>query len=217
VRVHLRFVDSEEVERQGPEALLRGADGILVPGGFGTRGVEGKISAVRYARENEIPYFGICLGMQVAVVEFARSVCGLPAATSRELDSESQCPVIDLMPEQRTLEDKGATMRLGAYPCKVRDHSLARKAYGASQVSERHRHRYEFNNDYRELFESKGMSITGVSPDDRLVEIVEVPGHPWFLGCQFHPEFKSRPMAAHPLFRDFIGASYVRASRRSEP
>jgi len=216
VRVHLRYVDSEEVERQGAEALLKGADGVLVPGGFGSRGVEGKIAAVRYARENEIPFFGICLGMQVAVVEFARNVCGLADATSRELDSESQCPVIDLMPEQRDVEDKGATMRLGAYPCKVQDKSLARKAYGVPEISERHRHRYEFNNDYREQFSSKGMSITGVSPDDRLVEIVEVPGHPWFLGCQFHPEFQSRPMVPHPLFRDFIGAARARASRKGD-
>jgi CTP synthase len=155
--------------------------------------------------------------MQVAVVEFARNVCGLPAATSRELDSGSECPVIDLMPEQRSVEDKGATMRLGAYPCVVMDRSLARKAYGASQVSERHRHRYEFNNDYRELLTSKGMQITGLSPDDRLVEIVEVRDHPWFLGCQFHPEFRSRPLVPHPLFRDFIGAAHARASQGSTP
>jgi CTP synthase len=216
LRVHHRYVDSEEVERQGPEALLKGADGILVPGGFGSRGVEGKIAAVRYARENEIPFFGICLGMQVAVVEFARSVCGLADATSRELDTGSRCPVIDLMPEQRDVEDKGATMRLGAYPCRLQEKSLARKAYGAAQISERHRHRYEFNNDYREMFAGKGMAITGVSPDDRLVEIVEVPGHPWFLGCQFHPEFQSRPLAPHPLFRDFIGAARVRSSRKGD-
>ncbi len=216
VRVHHRYVDSEEVERQGPEALLKGVDGILVPGGFGVRGVEGKIAAVRYARENEIPFFGICLGMQMAVVEFARNVCGLDSATSRELDSESRCPVIDLMPEQRDIEDKGATMRLGAYPCRLREKSLAWKAYGAPEISERHRHRYEFNNDYRDTFVSKGMSITGVSPDDRLVEIVEVAGHPWFLGCQFHPEFQSRPMVPHPLFRDFIGAARSRASRKGD-
>jgi CTP synthase len=172
--------------------------------------VEGKIAAVRYARESRIPYFGICLGMQVAVVEFARDVCGLSAATSRELDSESECPVIDLMPEQRAVEEKGATMRLGAYPCRLEDRSLARKAYGEQEISERHRHRYEFNNDYRDLLASKGLRVTGVSPDNRLVEIVEVSGHPWFLGCQFHPEFQSRPMAPHPLFRDFIGAACAR-------
>jgi CTP synthase len=215
--VHHRYVDSEEVERQGAEALLKGVDGILVPGGFGSRGVEGKIAAVRYARESRIPYFGICLGMQVAVVEFARNVCGLSTATSRELDSESQCPVIDLMPEQRDIEEKGATMRLGAYPCRLADRSLARKAYGGQEISERHRHRYEFNNDYRDLLGAKGLRVTGVSPDNRLVEIVEVPDHPWFLGCQFHPEFQSRPMAPHPLFRDFIGASHARARQGSTP
>jgi CTP synthase len=223
LRVLHRYVDSEEVERQGAEALLKGADGILVPGGFGSRGVEGKIAAVRYARENRIPYLGICLGMQVAVLEFARHVCGLPAATSRELDSESECPVIDLMPEQRAVQDKGATMRLGAYPCSLAEKSLARKAYGVAEVSERHRHRYEFNNEYRDLVTARGMRITGLSPDGRLVEIVEIPDHPWFLGCQFHPEFQSRPLDPHPLFRDFIGAAHAfarhsrKAGLREEP
>ena len=207
VRVLHRYVDSEEVERQGAEALLKGADGILVPGGFGSRGVEGKIAAVRYARENRIPYFGICLGMQVAVLEFARNVCGLAKATSRELDPEGECPVIDLMPEQRAVQEKGATMRLGAYPCRLAADSFASRAYGVAKISERHRHRYEFNNEYRETLSAKGLRITGLSPDDRLVEIVEIPGHPWFLGCQFHPEFQSRPLSPHPLFRDFIGAS----------
>ncbi|MBI5341922.1 MAG: CTP synthase [Deltaproteobacteria bacterium] len=214
VRVHHRFVDSEEIERQGAEALLKGADGILVPGGFGSRGVEGKIAAVKFARENGVPYFGICLGMQVAVVEFARNVCGLPAATSRELDAESECTVIDLMPDQRGVVDKGATMRLGAYPCRLSDKSLARKAYGAAEVSERHRHRYEFNNEYREALAAKGLKITGLSPDGRLVEIVEIQDHPWFLGCQFHPEFQSRPMSPHPLFRDFIGAAWAAARKQ---
>jgi CTP synthase len=213
VRVLHRYVDSEEVERQGAEALLKGADGILVPGGFGSRGVEGKIAAVRYARENRIPFFGICLGMQVAVVEFARNVCGLAAATSREMDAESKCAVIDLMPDQRGVVEKGATMRLGAYPCSLSEKSLARKAYGAAEVSERHRHRYEFNNEFREILAAKGLRITGLSPDGRLVEIVEIQDHPWFLGCQFHPEFQSRPMSPHPLFRDFIGAACA-VSRR---
>ena len=213
VRVLHRYVDSEEVERQGAEALLKGADGILVPGGFGSRGVEGKIAAVRYARENRVPYFGICLGMQVAVVEFARNVCGLAAATSREMDAESECAVIDLMPDQRGVVEKGATMRLGAYPCSLSEKSLARKAYGAAEISERHRHRYEFNNEFREALTAKGLRITGLSPDGRLVEIVEIQDHPWFLGCQFHPEFQSRPMAPHPLFRDFIGAAST-VSRR---
>ncbi|HEY7585176.1 MAG TPA: CTP synthase [Candidatus Deferrimicrobiaceae bacterium] len=216
VRVLHRYVDSEEVERQGAEALLKGADGILVPGGFGSRGVEGKIAAVKYARENRIPYFGICLGMQVAVVEFARNVCGLSAATSRELDAESECAVIDLMPDQRGVVEKGATMRLGAYPCSLSEKSLARKAYAAAEVSERHRHRYEFNNEFRDTLSAKGLRITGLSPDGRLVEIVEMQDHPWFLGCQFHPEFQSRPMAPHPLFRDFIGAAYA-VSRRQVP
>jgi CTP synthase len=213
VRVLHRYVDSEEVERQGAEALLKGADGILVPGGFGSRGVEGKIASVRYARENRIPFFGICLGMQVAVVEFARNVCGLPAATSRELDTESECAVIDLMPDQRGVLEKGATMRLGAYPCSLAEKSLARKAYAAAEVSERHRHRYEFNNEFRETLSARGLRITGLSPDGRLVEIVEIQDHPWFLGCQFHPEFQSRPMTPHPLFRDFIGAAN-KVSRR---
>jgi len=217
LRVLHRYVDSEEVERQGAEALLKGADGILVPGGFGSRGVEGKIAAARYARENRIPYFGICLGMQVAVLEFARNVCGLPNAASREIDSESECPVIDLMPEQRAVKEKGATMRLGAYPCALSEKSLARKAYGVAKVSERHRHRYEFNNEYRDPLTSKGLRITGLSPDGRLVEIIEIPDHPWFLGCQFHPEFQSRPLDPHPLFRDFIGAAhaFARHSQRS--
>ncbi len=217
VRVHHRYVDSEEIERQGAEALLKGADGILVPGGFGSRGVEGKIAAVKYARENGVPYFGICLGMQVAVVEFARNVAGLAAATSRELDANSECAVIDLMPDQRGVVEKGATMRLGAYPCRLSEKSLARKAYGASEVSERHRHRYEFNNEFKEALTAKGLRITGLSPDGRLVEIVETDeGHPWFLGCQFHPEFQSRPMSPHPLFRDFIGAAWA-ASRKKNP
>ncbi len=212
LRVHHRYVDSEEVERQGAEALLKGVGGILVPGGFGSRGVEGKIAAAKYARENRIPYFGICLGMQVAVVEFARNVCGLAGATSRELDSGSECAVIDLMPDQKGVVEKGATMRLGAYPCRLAEKSLARKAYGLAEVSERHRHRYEFNNEFREALTAGGLRITGISPDGRLVEIVEIQDHPWFLGCQFHPEFQSRPMSPHPLFRDFISASH-KASR----
>ncbi|GAB4364076.1 MAG: CTP synthase [Deltaproteobacteria bacterium] len=217
VRVLHRYVDSEEVERQGAEALLKGADGILVPGGFGSRGVEGKIAAVRYARENRVPFFGICLGMQVAVLEFARNVCGIAAATSRELDPQSECPVIDLMPDQRQIQEKGATMRLGAYPCRLTKDSVAYRAYRVPEVSERHRHRYEFNNEYREALTAKGLHITGVSPDDRLVEIVEIADHPWFLGCQFHPEFQSRPMAPHPLFRDFIGAAIASSRRGALP
>jgi len=217
VRVLHRYVDSEEVERQGAEALLKGADGVLVPGGFGSRGVEGKISAVRYARENRVPYFGICLGMQVAVLEFARNVCGIATATSRELDPGSECPVIDLMPDQRQIQEKGATMRLGAYPCRLAQDSFAFRAYQVEEVSERHRHRYEFNNEYREPLAAKGLRITGLSPDDRLVEIVEIADHPWFLGCQFHPEFQSRPMVPHPLFREFIGSAIAYSRRVAIP
>jgi len=217
VRVLHRYVDSEEVERQGAEALLKGADGVLVPGGFGSRGGEGKISAVRYARENRVPYFGICLGMQVAVLEFARNVCGIATATSRELDPGSECPVIDLMPDQRQIQEKGATMRLGAYPCRLVQDSFAFRAYQVEEVSERHRHRYEFNNEYREPLAAKGLRITGLSPDDRLVEIVEIADHPWFLGCQFHPEFQSRPMVPHPLFREFIGSAIAYSRRVAIP
>ncbi|UCD48280.1 MAG: CTP synthase, partial [Deltaproteobacteria bacterium] len=212
-RVLHRYVDSEEVERQGAEALLKGADGILVPGGFGVRGVEGKVAAVRYARENRVPYFGICLGMQVAVLEFARNVCGLPKATSRELDPACEWPVIDLMPDQREIQEKGATMRLGAYPCRLVPDSFAGRAYGATEISERHRHRYEFNNEFREELSARGMRISGLSPDGRLVEIVEISDHPWFLGCQFHPEFQSGPLSPHPLFRDFIGAALAFSSQ----
>jgi len=173
VRVNHRYVDSEDVEKEGAEALLKGVDGILVPGGFGLRGIEGKIAAVRYARENEIPFFGICLGMQASVIEFARNVCGLEAAASREMDSECKHPVIDLMPERRNLEDKVSPKRLGAYPCKLSDKSLAMKAYGTSEISERHRHRYDFNNEYREIFDSKGMLVAGVSPAARPARCLE--------------------------------------------
>ncbi len=209
--VNLKFVDSEEIEKVGAQKFLKGANGVLVPGGFGDRGIEGKILAVKYAREGKVPLLGICLGMQLAVVEFARNLCGLAKANSSEFDPESADPVIDLMPEQRKIKDKGATMRLGAYPCKLTKGSLAAQAYQSDTISERHRHRYEFNNEYREMLTEKGLLLSGLSPDDgRLVEIVELPGHPWFLGCQFHPEFKSSPLSPHPLFRDFIKASLKR-------
>lgn len=207
VKVSLRYVDSEDVENSGAEPLLKGVDGILVPGGFGKRGVEGKIQAARFARESMIPFFGICLGMQVAVVEFARSVCGLEKANSREFDPDSPHFVIDLMPEQKDVEDKGGTMRLGAYPCHLTRGSLAREAYGTDKISERHRHRFEVNNEFREILRENGMAFTGLSPDEKLVEVAEIPGHPWFLGCQFHPEFKSKPLVPHPLFREFICAA----------
>jgi CTP synthase len=206
-RVHLRYVDSEKAERDGFGHLLTGADGILVPGGFGQRGIEGMIKAIEHARVNGIPFFGICLGMQMAVVEFARNVCGLERANSTEFDENTPNPVIDLLPEQRLVMDKGASMRLGSYACHLENPSFAFDAYGEGDIEERHRHRYEFNNQFREIMVQKGLFISGLSPERHLVEIVEIKGHPWFLGCQFHPEFKSRPQRPHPLFRKFIEAS----------
>lgn len=216
-RVHLQWVDSEEIEKKGAEKFLSEVDGILVPGGFGTRGIEGKIDAIRYAREKKIPYFGICLGMQTAVIEFSRNVCGLKA-NSTEFDPEIDAPVIYLMEkwynhrtgriEERTKKSQmGGTMRLGAYPCVLKEGTHAFTAYGAKEISERHRHRYEFNNKYRDIITCNGLIISGTSPDGELVEIVELKDHPWFLGCQFHPEFKSKPIEPHPLFKAFIGAS----------
>ena len=208
VKVEVRWVDSELVNPDTVEEMLHGCDGILVPGGFGDRGVEGKIEAVRWARENNVPFFGICLGMQMAVIEFARHVANLEHAHSSELCETTPYPVIDLMPEQRDVEAKGGTMRLGAYPCKITDEAkFVKTAYGEPIIYERHRHRYEFNNLYREPLTEKGLVLAGTSPDDRLVEIVELHNHPWFVGVQFHPEFKSRPNKAHPLFRDFVGAA----------
>jgi CTP synthase len=211
-RVKLKYIDSEDIEKGDVREILKGFDGILVPGGFGARGVEGKIAAIRFARENRIPFFGICLGMQLAVVEFARSVCGFTDANSSEFSKDTSHPVIDLMEAQRGLEVMGGTMRLGAYPCRLSEGTLAKGAYGADEISERHRHRFEFNNRYREVMTQKGLAISGVSPDNSLVEIVEIKDHPWFLGCQFHPEFKSRPMEPHPLFREFIGAAIKKKS-----
>jgi CTP synthase len=211
-------VDSEKLTEGNCGEMLAGADGILVPGGFGSRGVEGKICAARYARENKVPYFGICLGMQIAVIEFTRHVAGLKNANSSEFNDLTPDPVIYLMTEwfderSRTVQrrdassEKGASMRLGAYPCRLTAGSLARQAYGSDEIAERHRHRYEFNNDYMARLADKGLVFSGMSPTGDLVEIVELREHPWFLGCQFHPEFKSRPMAPHPLFRDFIRAA----------
>jgi CTP synthase len=215
-RVKLKFVDSEKVEAEGLGKELDDVDGVLVPGGFGIRGIEGMITAAKYARENNIPYFGICLGMQMAVVEYARNICGLAKANSSEFDSQTPHPVIDLLPEQRDVQDKGASMRLGAYPCVVSPDSFAYAAYGQKEISERHRHRYEFNNDYKKILTDKGLQITGASPDGRLAEIVEIKDHPWFLGCQFHPEFKSRPTKPHPLFSKFIEAALKRAKGKSK-
>ena len=208
VKVNIRWVDSETVTDGNTAELLDGADGVLVPGGFGSRGIEGKIAAVRWARESRVPFLGICLGMQMAVVEYARHVCGWADAHSSELDPATTHPVIDLMPDQRGVTAKGGTMRLGAYPCKVVSRgSRTYQAYGAEEISERQRHRYEFNNEYRDALTQAGLELAGLSPDGRLVEIVELPGHPWFVGVQFHPELKSRPNKAHPLFRAFIAAA----------
>lgn len=207
----IHWVNAEEIEADDTDMakVMAGVDGILVPGGFGNRGIEGKIKAIQYAREHKIPFFGICLGMQCAVIEFARHVCGMADANSSEFNPNSTHPVIDLMPEQLDVEDLGGTMRLGLYPCKVYPDTLTSKAYNAELIYERHRHRYEFNNAFREEFVGKGLVLGGTLPNGRLVEIVELPEseHPWFLGAQFHPEFKSRPTNPHPLFREFVGAA----------
>ena len=224
--VNLIFVDSEKVEDGSCSRMLADADGILVPGGFGKRGIEGKICSANHARVNKIPYFGICLGMHVAVVEFARNVAGLKDANSSEFNEFATDAVIYLMLEwfdersgsvekRDESSDKGATMRLGAYPCRLTKGTLAYRAYGIEDISERHRHRYEFNNDYKALLVEKGMVVSGSSPTGDLVEIIEIKDHPWFLGCQFHPEFKSRPMDAHPLFRDFIKAALEYSKARA--
>ena len=215
-KVALRFIDSEQIECEGILHQLDEVDGILVPGGFGKRGIEGMIQSIGYARANNIPFFGICLGMQMAVVEFARSTCGMKDANSFEFDRDTLHPVIDLLPEQKTITDKGATMRLGAYPCVVENDSKAWQAYQSKTISERHRHRYEFNNAYKDVLVEKGLRITGTSPDGRLVEMVELDDHAWFLGCQFHPEFKSRPRSPHPLFTKFIEASLAYKLRISK-
>ncbi len=209
VKVEIDWVHAEEVNTENAAEMLGSADGILVPGGFGDRGVEGKVAASRYARENKVPFFGICLGMQIAVIDFARSVLGYSDAHSSELEPATTNPVIDLMLDQHDIEDMGGTMRLGVYPCKIKKGSKAYEAYGEELIYERHRHRYEFNNHYKDMIEENGMIISGISPDERLVEIVELDGkeHPWFVAGQFHPEFKSRPTRSHPLFRDFIKAS----------
>jgi CTP synthase len=223
--VLLDFVDSETLEGSDCNDILGNADGILVPGGFGLRGIEGKIKAVRFAREQKVPFFGICLGMQVAVIEFARNVVGMNGANSVEFDEHTDFAVIYLMTEwydhqKRKVEkrdvssEKGGSMRLGAYPCLLREGSFACNAYGKKEISERHRHRYEFNNDFRSALEEKGLIISGTSPDGELVEIIEIADHPWFMGCQFHPEFKSRPMDPHPLFRDFIKGALKYKTRK---
>jgi CTP synthase len=223
-KVHLEYISAECLESKNVAGLLDNCDGILVPGGFGKRGVEGKIKAINYARKNKIPFFGICLGMQLAVVEFSRDVLGLSLANSTELDEDTPDPVIYLIKEwfdYRTNQvqtrdeqsDLGGTLRLGAYPCVLKEDTHAARAYAQSEISERHRHRFEFNNVYRKELEDHGLIVSGTSPDNNLVEIVEIEDHPWFLGCQFHPEFKSKPMKPHPLFRDFISAALAHKQR----
>jgi CTP synthase len=214
-QVRIRWVDSEEIEEKGAATLLADVDGVLVPGGFGDRGIEGKVEAVQWARESLVPYFGICLGMQCATIEFARNVCSLPGANSSEFDPATPHPVIDLMPEQRSQAQMGGTMRLGAYTCLLEPGSRARRAYEVAEVTERHRHRYEFNNAYRETFKKCGMRISGVHLQRELVEVIELPDHPWFVAVQFHPELRSRPNRPHPLFRDFIRASLAHQTEGS--
>ncbi len=207
VKVDIMWIPSEDVTKENVAEVLGDADGILVPGGFGDRGIEGKIYTIQYARENNIPFFGICLGMQMAVVEYARHVLGWKDAHTSEINGLTSHPVIDLLPEQKSIEHKGGTMRLGKYLCAVQDGTKASAAYGTREVAERHRHRYEFNNVYREAMEAAGLIVSGTSPDGRLVEMIEISDHPWFVGVQFHPEFTSRPNRPQPLFRDFIGAA----------
>jgi CTP synthase len=215
VRVNIHWIDAEGLTEPGYEAQLAAFDGILVPGGFGKRGIEGMIQAIRFARERKVPYFGICLGMQTAVIEFARHVCGLPEANSTEFEPATPHPVIFKLRELKGVDELGGTMRLGAYPCVLAEGSFAHRAYGERQISERHRHRYEFNRDYEEILTAHGLRIAGQTPDGVYVEICEIPDHPWFLGCQFHPEFKSRPLEPHPLFRAFIGAALAHRHARS--
>jgi CTP synthase len=209
-RVEIDYVDAEELEKGEPSKRLAGAHAIIIPGGFGERGIEGKIRAVRYARENGVPILGICLGLQVMVIEYARNVLGLKKANSREFDENTPDAVIDMMEHQKGVANKGGTMRLGAYPCAIKRGSLAASLYRRNRVSERHRHRYEVNNQYRAALEKAGFKASGASPDDTLVEIMELPKHPWFLGCQFHPELKSRPLDCHPLFRGLLRAAVQR-------
>jgi len=214
VAIDLEYVDSEQIEKKGPEALLGHLDAILVPGGFGDRGAEGKIDAIRFARESKVPFFGICLGMQLVVVEYARNVAKIANANSREFDKEAEHCIIDLMADQADIVDKGGTMRLGAYPCVLEEGTMAAKIYGRSRVSERHRHRYEVSNAYRDALSEHGLVLSGLSPDRHLVEMVELGDHPYFVACQFHPEFKSKPFEAHPLFTAFVRAARERRRTR---
>jgi CTP synthase len=209
-RVIVRKVEAEDIEREGAERVLGGIDGILVPGGFGDRGIAGKIEAIRFARERQVPFFGICLGLQCAVIEYARNVVGLENANSTEMDRDCRHPVVCMLDDQFSITYKGGTMRLGSFPCRLTTGSRAHQAYGALEVHERHRHRYEFNNQYRQQFAAHGMAVTGTSPDGKLVEVIELPEHPWFVAVQCHPEFKSKPTQAHPLFRGLVLAALSR-------
>ena len=215
-RVNIVWVASDDIAPQNAASVLAGLDGILVPGGFGVRGVDGKVEAIRFARENNVPFLGICLGLQCAVIEAARNLCGLEGANSSEFDAATSDPVIDLLPGQRDVDEMGGTMRLGLYPCKLLEGTLAHACYGEEVIYERHRHRYEVNNHYRTVLQEAGLIFSGLSPDGKLVEIIERRDHPWFLACQFHPEFKSRPNRPHPLFRDFVGAALRRRMGKSE-
>ena len=215
-QVRIGRIRSEDIESEGPERLLAGYDGILVPGGFGERGIEGKVTAIRYARTKGIPFLGICLGMQCAVIEFARNICNLSGAHSTEFDKNTPHPVICLLDEQKTITDKGGTMRLGAQPTKLEQGSAAARAYGTTNISERHRHRYEFNNIYRQQFAANGMRFSGTSPDGALVEVIELPDHPWFVAVQYHPEFKSKPTAPQPLFASFVDAAVKRSTTKAD-
>jgi CTP synthase len=218
VGVSIEWISSDRfTDRDVAAALLEPFDGLLVPGGFGVRGVEGMVTAIEAARARPMPFFGICLGMQVAIIEFARNVCGIADANSSEFAPECGNPVISLLPSQRNVEDLGGTMRLGAYACKLRAGSLVAKIYGAGETSERHRHRYEVDNGYRDIFAEHGLRLTGLSPDGSLVEMIELPDHPWYVACQFHPELKSRPTRPHPLFAGFIAAARDYQQRRGAP
>ncbi len=217
VRVKLTFVDSQKIEEDGPARELAAVDAVLVPGGFGVRGTEGKIAAIRWARENKVPFFGICLGLQMAVVEYGRHVLGLEGANSLEFDDQTPFPVVTPMEEQKAIVNLGGTMRLGAYACKLTEGTKARALYGAELIRERHRHRFEFNNAFRSQYEEAGMVFSGVNPDLDLVEMIELPGHPYYVACQFHPEFKSKPTAPHPLFSSFIRAALENRDRRAAP
>jgi CTP synthase len=215
--VELQWVHSEDIEKYGPEDLLRSASGIVVPGGFGTRGVEGMVDAVRYAREHNVPYLGLCLGLQVMVIDWARSVLGLEDANSEELQPDTRHPVVHIMADQEGITAKGGTMRLGSYPCRPQERTLTHEAYGDREVQERHRHRFELNNAYRERMEESGLIAAGLSPDGKLVEAGEVRDHPFMVGVQYHPEFKSRPNRPHPLFVRFIGEATKTMREGSQP